>query len=123
MEGVNDALQHPWLQTFYSLRPVFRGVYVGAGFVKGVGPVGGGWGVGLKPGAVLMGVELHTHMVYSLWHILFALQNIGATLQRALEWASTCSEEYMMMTCCKTDQREVDDCKRVYMTEVLSRTA
>lgn len=56
VEGVNDALQHPGLQTLHSLGPVLRGVYVGPSLVEGMGPVGGGGGVGLKPGAVLMGV-------------------------------------------------------------------
>lgn len=56
VEGVNDALQHPGLQTLHSLRPVLRGVYVWPSVVEGMAPIGGGGGVGLQPGAVLMWV-------------------------------------------------------------------
>jgi len=54
--GVNDALQHPGLQTFHCFRETLWGVDVGPNLVKGMGLVCGGGGVGLQPGAVLMGV-------------------------------------------------------------------
>ncbi len=73
--GVNDALQHPGLQTLHCLGKTFWGVDVGPDLVEGMGLVCGGGGVGLQPGAVLMGVQLHTHMVNCIWHILLALHN------------------------------------------------
>ena len=54
--GVNDALQHPGLQTLHRLRKTFWGVDIGTNFVEGMGLVCGGGGVGLQPGAVLVGV-------------------------------------------------------------------
>ena len=54
--GVNDALQHPGLQTLHCFRETLWGVDVGPNLVKGMGLVCGGGGVGLQPGAVLMGV-------------------------------------------------------------------
>ncbi len=73
--GVNDALQHLGLQTFHCLGKTFWGVDIGTDFIEGMGLVCGGGGVGLQPGAVLMRVQLHTHMVNCIWHILLALHN------------------------------------------------
>jgi len=78
--GVNDALQHPGLQTLHCLGKTFWGVDVGPNLVEGMGLVCRGGGMRLQPGAVLMGVQLHTHMVNSIWHILLALHNANKVL-------------------------------------------
>ena len=87
--GVNDALQHPGLQTLHCLGKTFWGVDVGPDLVKGMGLVCGGGGIRLQPGAVLMGVQLHTHMVNCIWHILLALHSAKKVLLHCL-WSSAC---------------------------------
>ena len=117
VEGVNDALQHPRLQTLHSLRPVLRGVYVGPSLVEGMGPIGGGGRVGLEPGPVLMGVKLHTHMVYCLWHILFALQAKLGHLWTARE---VHAHEYIIV-CCADWFEVVQSCsQQTCLTRILT---
>ena len=130
MEGVNDALQHPGLQTLHGLGPILAGVDVGPSLVKGMGPVRGGGRVGLKPGAVYMGVKLHTHMVYSLWHILFALQNVQGTFQnvegtfqrtcqwRKLQCMNICSEKHLVGTSSQQTSLEVEGSICIYLAQM-----
>ena len=89
--GINDALQHAGLQTLHCLGKTFWGVDVGPNLVKGMGLVCGGGGAGLQPGAVLMGVQLHTHMINCIWHILFALHNANTVFFHHLQGPASVS--------------------------------